>query len=226
MAPTPTPAEATDAEEEVLLLAALDALPPLDYARPADRTNQAWMRQFGPVRSGGAAALIDARAPADHAGLTLDDSPRLWWSLSDATDAPIEVTVVDEEALDPLLRVSLPGPHAAGLHSIDLGAHGVELEPGVEYRWFATVVLDPDRPSRNPISVGSLEVVERDSSLRDEVGPEDDPTRGHRLASLGLWYDAFDFYATLAERHPSIERLARERDRLSSLAGDAEAAAP
>jgi hypothetical protein len=136
------------------------------------------------------------------------------------------VTVVDEEALDPLLRVRLPGPHAAGLHALDLAAHGVTLEPGVEYRWFVTVVLDPDRPSRNPISVGTLEVVDRDSPLREKAGDERDFTRGHRLASLGLWYDAFDFYATLAERHPSIQRLAQERDRLSVLAGGHGDAAP
>jgi hypothetical protein len=173
------------------------------------------MRQFGAVRAAPSEARVALRAPTDHVGLTLSRSPRLWWALDRATEHPVQLTIVDGEAIDPLVRVELPGPHAAGLHVFDLAQHGATLAPDVDYRWFVSVVVDPDRPSRNPVSAGALRVVGPSDPRRAKGESADTPARGNELAALGLWYDAFDFYATLAAAHPEVERIATDRDRLA-----------
>ncbi|MBY0397036.1 MAG: DUF928 domain-containing protein, partial [Thermoleophilia bacterium] len=214
---TPAPAPAPEAKPDEVLLAAVSALPPPDYAPPAGGVSLVWMRQFGAVRSAPSEARVAARAPRDHTGLTLSSSPRLWWALDKATEHPIQITIVDGESIDPLVRTLLPGPHTAGLHAFDLAKHGAKLSPGVDYRWFVSIVIDPDRPSRNPVSAGSLRVAGEGDARRATVSSADASSRGNRFAELGLWYDAFDFYASLAEAHPDVERLATYRDRLAEV---------
>lgn len=176
------------------------------------------MRQFGAVRAGPTSVTIETRAPEGYAGLTLSASPQLWWSVSGDTDVPIQITVVDESAVDPLLRVEFPEPHSAGLHAIDLAQHGVKLEPGVDYRWFVSLLVGPDRPSRNPVAAGALRVIPESDSRRAAAEQTIASERGHTLARLGLWYDAYNFFATLSLAHPDAEPLAQYRDRLVVLA--------
>lgn len=211
--PSPTPSVGRDE----VVLAAVNDLPPPDYATPSGSDSLVWMRQFGAVRSAPSEAHVAARAPRNHTGVTLSRTPRLWWSLDKATDHPIQITVDDGQSIEPLVRVELPGPHRAGLHAFDLAGRGVALSPDIDYRWFVAVVVDPDRPSRNPISVGSLRVAGSSDARRATITREDASARGNKFAELGLWYDAFDFYATLAEAHPEMERLAAYRDRLGEV---------
>jgi Domain of Unknown Function (DUF928) len=223
--PTPTPESvrtpAAVPQQEEILLAAVTELPPPSYATPEGAESVVWMRQFGAVRSAPGAVEVLARAPGNHTGLTLSRSPRLWWALDQPTDLPIQITIVDGEAIDPIVRVELPGPHAAGLHAFDLSQQGVELLPDVDYRWFVSIVVDPDRPSRNPVSAGSLRVAGATDGRRETVSSASASARGNKFAELGLWYDAFDFYASLAEAHPEVEQLATYRDRLVEVAKQA-----
>lgn len=218
-APGATKAATPDAtRSEEVLLAAVSELPPPDYATPSGGADSlVWMRQFGAVRAAPSEARVAARAPGDHTGLTLSRSPRLWWALDKATDRPVQITIVDGESIDPLVRVELPGPHAAGLHAFDLSEHGATLAPDVDYRWFVSIVVDPDRPSRNPVSAGALRVAGPSDARRETVSGADASVRGNKFAELGLWYDAFDFYASLAEAHPEVERIATYRDRLAEV---------
>ncbi len=207
--------DSIEGPRDSVLVAALAELPPPSYSAPASEESVGWMRQFGAVRSAGRqSAYPETGAPSDHTGLSFSSSPRLWWRLSEPTDDAIQVTVVDEEAIEPLLRVELPGPHAAGPASIDLARHGLRLEPGVEYRWYVGLLVDRDRPSRNPISAGAIRVVAEADSRRREVADAPAPMRGHTLAKLGIWYDAYDFFAELSRTHPDSGHLARSRDRL------------
>ncbi len=208
---------------EEILLASLSQMAPPDYAAPSGSTELAWMHQFGSVRGvrgDGSAPRVTAHAP-DHVGLTREASPRLWWSVSEPTEQAIVVTVVDDREIDPVLELTLAGPHAAGLASISLADEGVSLEPGIEYRWFVTLVNDPDRPSRNPVSAGSIKRLasnDAETNAIDEVGLAE---RGHELARRGYWYDSYDFFATLETRHPEVAALGDHRVKLLAAGGAA-----
>jgi hypothetical protein len=209
-APTPTtpglapaPRQETQPASEQILIAAVASLPPPSYTLPPGAEALGWQREFGAVRSGASDAArvrVEAQAP-HHVGQTATAAPRLWWSLDAPTDRALVFTLSNDRDIDPALRVELPGPHASGLASVDLARFGVSLEPGVVYRWYVTVVVDPERPSINPTSSAAIE----------RLGSGDP-----RLA--GLWYDAYDFFAGLAAAHPELEALQRHRNTLMQLA--------
>lgn len=212
---SPTSQPAPEAAEEILL-AALGELPTPAYRRPGGAASGDWMGESGPIRSGGELPRIEVRAPAEHIGLTLRASPRLWWSLPNATELPIEILVIGEEAIEPIVSLLRPGPHEAGLHVLDLADQNVRLEPNAEYRWFVTLQVDPDRPTRNPSGVGGLRLLPADDP-RHALVESTLPTRvGHVLAEQGLWYDAYDFFATLSQAHPENAAAAAACDRLVS----------
>jgi hypothetical protein len=213
-APTVDPKASVVREE--ILLAALTDLPLPTYGAPPGADSVGWTQQFGAVRGRGSASLA-SRAP-DHVGLTLSSAPTLWWTLDAYSELPIQISVVDDEAIEPLLRIDLAGPHLAGLHSISLAEHGIELQTDVEYRWFVTMLVDPDRPSRNPVSGGAIRVVSEADSRRNAVRSSTTAERGHLLAKLGLWYDAYDFFAALSAAHPEVGSLTRHRERMMELA--------
>ncbi len=207
------------AAREAILLAALSKLPLPDYAAPPQPGSVGWMRQFSAVRSGASTARIETRAPRKHAGLALALAPRLWWNLPRSTDLNVQVTVIDDRKIDPIARFEISGPAAAGLHTIDLAEHDVSLEPGIEYRWFVSLLVDPDRPSRNPVAAGALRVLNTDDPRRTEASAASPSERGHTLAKLGVWYDAYDFFATISESHPEVSALTRHREHLAMTAG-------
>lgn len=213
------PLAAVEAPREEILLAEVSNLPAPSYDAPPGAELLGWTREFGAVRSGAVGATIETRAPADHAGLALSTSPRLWWSLSERVEHAVEVTISDDRAIDPVLRVTLLGPHESGLHAFDLADHGVTLEPGIDYRWFVSLIVDRERPSRNPVAAGALRVVGPSDERRETLAQTVASERGHTLARLGIWYDAYDFFATLSKAHPESSLLVRYRDRLGEHAG-------
>jgi len=212
------PEESEARLDDEILIAALTELPSPTYQAPAGMESLGWMRQFGAVRAGPSVATVETAAPIDHTGLTLSTSPRLWWRLSTDTPHTIQITIVDEVSIDPLLRLELPGPHEAGPHSIDLGEQSLELEPDVDYRWFVSLLVDPDRPSRNPVSAAALRVLPENDSRRTAAAQALPAERGHTLARLGLWYDSYDFFASLAQTHPDRAPLIRYRERMMEVA--------
>lgn len=214
--PQPIPEE-TPAPREEILLAALSDLPLPSYAAPPGSVSVAWMTQFDAARTRREAPMVEVRAPSDHTGLTSSTSPRLWWFLSADTELPVEIMVVDPDGIDPLLSLESTRPHEAGLHSIDLAEHGVELEPGIEIRWFVSLLVDPDDSSNNPVAAGSLRVIPGSDTRRQSAEQARGVERGHVLAQLGLWYDAYDFFASLSDVNPGDASILRHRDRMREL---------
>jgi hypothetical protein len=200
------------------LIAALTELPLPRYTTPATSAALGWARHFGAVRSGEGSGAPSVLAPRDHVGLTSSQSPRLWWRLAEDTPHALQITLVDEAAIDPVFRVELAGPHAGGLDSIDLRRRGVTLEPGIEYRWFVAVQVDPERPSRNPTAAGAVERLPSGDDRVERALRAEGARRGHALAELGLWYDAFDFFARAAATRPNEARVTRHRDHLATWA--------
>jgi hypothetical protein len=215
--PVPAPPAQAPPAPQPLLLAAVAELPPPSYARPPAAERLGGELGSSVVRSGAGGPRVELQAPP-HVGLTARAAPRLWWSVSAPTEHALVITLADDRAIDPLLRVERPGPHARGLASIDLARSRVSLEPGVVYRWFVTLLVDPAQPSRNPVSSAAIQRLApgdpRLAGLAD-VPPE---RRGHELAQRGVWYDAFDFFAALAQAHPQVVALQRHRDALMSTA--------
>lgn len=176
-----------------------ERLAPLSIYVPPVPRGSATRKSGGGTRT--AAAGPDAMpgvqvlAPLDHEGRAADPQPTLYWYLDRPTELRTEFTLIDEDSEEPLVEVELPGPHAAGVHGIELSAHGARLEPGIRYVWFVSLVPDPEHRSRD---VNDGAPIRR--STEEAAGYE-------AQARAGLWYDALD----------SLARGAREDARLAEL---------
>jgi hypothetical protein len=171
----------------------------------------------GGSRGAGAPSLT-ALVPEGRA-LTSLEQPSLSWYLSSPTAAPIEVTVTDDRAVKPLLEVRLPPPAQPGVQRIRLADHGVRLEPGIQYKWFVTVVVDPARRSRDVLAGGTIERVEPSPELTARIAQARPETLPMIYAEAGLWYDALGAITDLLERAPDDRTIREGRAQLLQQAG-------
>jgi len=162
--------------------------------------------------------VLSALAP-DHSGLTLQEQPPLYWFISNPTSFPVELTISDTSATQPLLETRLPSPVAAGIHTIRLADYGVRLARGTQYRWFVAVVPDLARRSRDILAGGTIERVDSPEALRTRLAqarPEELP---YIYAETGIWYDALAAISQLIDGAPADARLRQERAALLSQVG-------
>lgn len=163
-------------------------IPPARGA-PASRTG-------GGTRAPGDWPELVALVP-DHVARTAEAQPHLAWYLDAAADAPLELTVLRDGAVEPLVEAVLAPRAEAGFGGVSLARLGVELEEGVVYQWHVALVPDPERRDRDVLAGGAIERVAPPLPLVDELAASEAAYRV--LARRGLWYDA------LAELSASID---------------------
>ena len=144
-------------------------------------------------------------APRDHVALTTRAQPTLYWYLSQPIAGRVDVTVIDDESIDPLLEITLTGPVAAGIHTFDLAAHGLELQPGRVYTWHVAWVQDAERRSSDLLAEG---LIERTGVSRElERSLADASARYAPYALSGIWYDAIAELESALADEPHDRRL-------------------
>jgi len=157
----------------------------------------------------------------DHAGLTLRESPSLYWYLSRPAATRVELAVMSEQGAKTLLAETVASPASAGVQKIDLARFGVRLQPGADYRWSVSFEGDPKQRS-NAAAIQRV-TAGPDVARRLEGAPR------AALASLyaeeGIWYDAIAAISELIEQSPKDAGLRRQRAALLEQVGLKEAAA-
>jgi hypothetical protein len=179
---------------------------PPDLGAPPTRTLAA-------VRGAGDHAGPQVLAP-EQTGLTAREQPVLFWYQGAPSAARVTVTVIDEEAVDPLLEADLGEITEPGIHALDLAAQDVRLEPGVEYQWSVAEVVDPEQRSADLVTSGTIR--------------REDGAGGASLEALvgaGYWYDALALLAGEIAARPGDPEPRRRRAELLDQVGLAEAAA-
>jgi hypothetical protein len=179
------------------------------------RRGQPRARVGGGVRGPGTSLpRIQALVP-DHVALTARNQPTFLWHLDSPPpdSASLLFTIIDDEAIDPLISITLENPTEPGLQRIDLSDYSVELEPGREYQWSVALVTDFAHRSRDIVTFGWIERVESadataalSSSLPQDPGSGAPQGDAAALASAGLWYDAVDV-ANSAERAALLDQI-------------------
>lgn len=148
----------------------------------------------------------------NHLGWTLRAQPTLYWYVSEVVDDMIEVTIVDDKKIDPVLEVRLPGPVEAGIQTVDLKEHGILLSEGKEYLWSVSIIHDTEQRSKDTFAEGAITLVEPSISLKESLRAAGREERPMLLAKAGFWYDAFGEVSRLAaEDRPDADRWRRER---------------
>ena len=152
----------------------------------------------------------------DHTGLTVREQPELYWYISKASSSPVEITLSDTEAIDPLLEVVIEPPISAGIHRTRLADHNVRLKPGIPYEWFVTLLTDSEDPSLEVVAGSAIERVVLSGARKQEVetalqkaAPKAGAWRVY--ASYGIWYDALATLSALIEKTPQDKALRQQR---------------
>ena len=200
VATTPAP------EPRPVQVAALDPDRLPSYAAPAGASG-GWRHAPSAVRSAGDAARLMVLAP-DHVGRTGRAAPTLYFHVDRRVEAPIEVTITEPDAIEPIAEFSVAPPTGAGIHAIDLAKRGVTLQPGVTYQWSVSLVLDAEHRAGDVVSSAAIERVAATASQNADA-----------LAEAGLFYDALAAVGAEIAADPADARRRARRDALLEQVG-------
>ncbi len=183
-------------------------------------------------RVGGSSRGADEALPnvmllvPDHVGLTVSETPALYWYLSKPTSVRVEVTLIDGKGETPLVEYSVTNAKGPEVHRIDLAERKVHLKPDVEYQWSIAVVPNPNERSGDVMAGGALKRVAMPKAIeaRRAAGASKDEL-ARLYAAEGIWYDAIALYSELIVERPKDKALREQRAALLEQVGLKEVAA-
>ena len=103
--------------------------------------------------------VLTAMVPYD-VGWTVQKSPVLYFFISQATSLPIRFSLLDKRRIAPVADVPLSSPTGPGLVAIRLKDYNIVLEEDMQYRWYVSVVQNPDSHSKDIVAGGIIERVD------------------------------------------------------------------
>jgi Domain of Unknown Function (DUF928) len=149
-----------------------------------------------------------------HVGWTVQKSPVLYFFISQATSLPIRFSLLDKRRIAPVADVPLSSPTGPGLVAIRLKDYNIVLEEDVQYRWYVSVVQNPDSRSKDIVAGGMIEHVGWVTVGYLYDGPSCDKDVVRFLMKAGVWYDGFACLNKLIEANPEDRTLRDLRDEL------------
>ncbi len=205
IAPAQEPAQNTEAQPIPIYK------PPLRGA-PASRIG-------GASRGGPDQALVLRALVPDHTGLTINPQPVLYWYLSEAASTRLELTLIHDESIQPLLEITLDTPSVAGIQRLSLSDYNVSLQPDKEYQWFVALVPDVEQRTGDIITGGAIRRIPTDAQLKTTLEQFDTRQHPGLYAKAGLWYDAIEAISKLIDAAPEDNTLRVHRAALLEQAG-------
>lgn len=112
--------------------------------------------------------------------------PTVVWHLSQKSDVPVKITVVEQSKTIYLEELILP---FKGFVVFTLPETAPPLEKGKQYRWTVSLLCSSQYPSRNPYTQSWIERVDSSLSLKQE------PNAGcDTYERAEIWYDTLACY--------------------------------
>lgn len=128
------------------------------------------------IRVGGGTRGLNGDKPVvhvfapNHVGLTISEQPSLSWYISKPSKMKLEILVIDEEGIDPLLELTLDSKDLKkGIQNINLAEHGVKLKPNVKYQWSVVLIAEEGHRSNDIVSSGMIERRAIKKSLKEKL---------------------------------------------------------
>jgi hypothetical protein len=168
-------------------------------------------------------SLLCVIAP-DHTAMTLRDQPHLFWFLRDLTSYQIELTVIEDQAIYPVLEARIRSPERPGFQDIRLADYGIYLQQDIVYKWFVAIVPDQERRSKDILAWGAVRYIEISNELKRRLLKFDKLILASLYATAGIWYDAFSEISALIAISPNDLELRENRNTLLEQIGFSEIA--
>ena len=147
----------------------------------------------------------------DHTALTTREQPSLYYYLGKKTKYPIELTVIEDREIRPLLETRFVSPEAPGIQAIHLRDYDLRLVKDKVYKWFVSIIPDPVRRSKDILAWGAIKRIAIPESVRPKIAGSEKELVPQIYAEAGIWYDAFAEISNLIETHPGNREFRRQR---------------
>jgi hypothetical protein len=109
------------------------------------------------------------------------------------------------------VETTLAAPDRAGIQRIRLADYGVKLEPGTEYEWAVTLIVDPERRSKDVVVTGWIDRIEHSGQLEARLESEGEARSAAIYAEEGIWYDSFAALSDQIDGDPGDANLLTQR---------------
>ena len=150
----------------------------------------------------------------NHTAMTIHNQPDLYWFLREITVHPVEFTIIEEQAIYPLLETRMHHPSYPGIQKIQVADYGIALKQNVTYKWFVSIVPDPDRRSKDILAWGAIRYIPIPDNLNKMLSQQNQEAMVGVYAQAGLWYDAFANISDLIQSNPNDPSLIEIRKSL------------
>ena len=164
----------------------------------------------------GKATILQILAP-DHTGLTLQSQPTLYWYAHTPVAVRFTITAIEKNGANPLLKVDIK--KAAGIQQLDLGKHGISLQPELSYQWSVVQVMDKGKQSTTTIASGIIERMKPGEGLSSRIKKSQGTELVNVYAIEGIWYDALETISSMINKSPEDKNLIAIRKSLLEQAG-------
>ena len=124
-----------------------------------------------------------------HVGITAIPTPSLFFYVSSAWHNKLEFRINKEGLAEPIFTTMLEPPTKESIMRIDLADCGVNLEPGVEYEWFVSIITNPDERSADVFGSAVIKYIKPSAPISDY----------NTYAQSGYFYDAVSVISDIIE---------------------------
>lgn len=178
---------------------------------PPKGMNMPVKREGGATRGTGDKGPYLAVLVPNHTGLTLNNQPSLFWYISEPVKVRVEITLINESSVEPILEIVLDESNKQGVRRLNLSDHGIRLKPNVEYQWFVSIVPDTEQRSKDISATGMITQVESSLPFKEKMAKSEGIEKPAVYAQEGLWYDALASLSELIDANPRDKAFLEER---------------
>lgn len=156
------------------------------------------------------------RPPPDDVRLTIRQYPSICWifSKNPPASSTIRFSLIDSRQIKPLIEVQLPSPNTfekdETCRCVNLKDYDIKLAPYVQYRWFISIIQNPESRSEDVVAGSVIERCEfeecRTVLFEDGACSEEQVVS---LAKNGFWYDAVSCLCDLIRCNADDKKLRR-----------------
>ncbi|MEA5619380.1 DUF928 domain-containing protein [Cronbergia sp. UHCC 0137] len=142
-------------------------------------------------------ALMPTRA---NQGNTVANNPQLYWYIPKTT-ATIGELVVKDELENEIYQTNFTVPGSPGIVKLTI-PESATLKTGQKYRWFFTLICNPEDRSQDEYTYGSLQKTTLSSSLDSYLDAATPLKKAEIYAKYNIWQETLSNIAELKTEKP------------------------
>jgi Domain of Unknown Function (DUF928) len=190
----------------------------------AKHTEKTWLLSQGfkppqrgnpPVSAGGSTRnsscisrnkQITPLVPPNKLGLTFAKHPTFFWHIPTSVIKTARFTILTNKG-QTVYETSFTLPGKPGIFSFTLPNNAPSLFIGKTYRWYLTVVCDPEDDSANPSVDGWVERTQPESRLSQALAKAPKQKLPTIYAEAGIWHEALTTLVKLRLAEPNNSKV-------------------